>query len=311
MRLENYISDLLYRYECVTIPGLGAFLSHKVSAHINSENNTFFPPAKRLSFNAQLRDNDGLLANYIAKAEEISYTDALKRIQSYTHTLHGQLNEVQAVELKNIGSLSRNEAGKIVFEPNKQTNYLTESFGLTSYTGQPISREIYKEQVETLEEKAAITLTPEKRQAPAWIRYAAIGLLAIGITGTLGYFHLENVESHNFAQKQKAQNELETKIQQATFTINNPLPAITINAFKPQGKYHIIAGAFRVEENAQTRVQELRNLGFKARQIGQNKYGLHQVVYGSYTDRVEALKALRSVRQTDNKSAWMLVQELD
>ena len=66
MQLNQYISDLLYRYECVTLPNFGAFLSHPVSAKINEATNDFYPPQKRLSFNAQLQSNDGLLASYIS-----------------------------------------------------------------------------------------------------------------------------------------------------------------------------------------------------------------------------------------------------
>ncbi|MEC8884654.1 MAG: SPOR domain-containing protein, partial [Bacteroidota bacterium] len=33
MHFSNYISDLLYRYECVIVPGFGAFLAHRVSAY--------------------------------------------------------------------------------------------------------------------------------------------------------------------------------------------------------------------------------------------------------------------------------------
>jgi len=62
MQLATYIKDLLYRYECVIIPGFGAFLTQYQSATINSANNSIFPPGKQVSFNRQLQTNDGLLA---------------------------------------------------------------------------------------------------------------------------------------------------------------------------------------------------------------------------------------------------------
>lgn len=310
MQLDSYISDLLYRYECVTIPGFGAFLSHRISARIDADSQTFFPPQKRLSFNKQLQENDGLLANYISKAEEISYADALKRIQTYTRQILISLESDGSVTLEKIGSLSRNAEGNISFEPVQNINYLTDAFGLASYAAKPVYREVYKKEVAELEQKAPIALTPERRSS-GWLKYAAVGLLAIGIAGSLGYLHLQNVEDHNFAAKQQAETELENQIQQATFTIENPLPAVTLNVLKPKGKYHIVAGAFRVPENATSRVEELREKGFKARLIGENKYGLHQVVYGSFSDRLEALEELRKVRNSDNAAAWMLVEELD
>ena len=111
---------------------------------------------------------------------------------------------------------------------------------------------------------------------------------------------------------QEAANEqLDAKVQQATFIIENPLPAATLHVDKQQGKYHLIAGAFRVEENSDAKVEQLQALGFKARTIGVNKYGLHEVVYSSYENSHDALIALRDIRNSYNKDAWMLVRELE
>src|SRR5690606_35461086 len=83
MQLEVYISDLLYRYQCVTIPGFGAFLTQRRSAEIvEVKTHTFYPPTKVVSFNSQLRSNDGLLVNHVADSEQISYDEALKKIES-------------------------------------------------------------------------------------------------------------------------------------------------------------------------------------------------------------------------------------
>ena len=65
------------------------------------------------------------------------------------------------------------------------------------------------------------------------------------------------------------------------------------------------------EENADKKINLLEEQGYSARKIGQNKYGLHQVVYGSYADKNEALKNLRVVKKTNNKSAWLLVKKID
>ena len=58
MQLSTYISDLLYRYECVIIPGFGAFLTRNQSAWIDEASNTFYPPSKVISFNRQLQANE-------------------------------------------------------------------------------------------------------------------------------------------------------------------------------------------------------------------------------------------------------------
>lgn len=311
MQLDNYISDLLYRYECVTVPGFGAFLAQRVSARLDENLQVFFPPKKKLSFNSHIKENDGLLANYISSSEQITYPDALKEIEKFTQIVLYKIEQEGSYTFNKIGALSRNENGVLLFEPEENVNFLTQSFGLASYAAKPVAREEYKKQVATLEEKAPISITPERKGSPLWVRYAAVGMLAIGIAGMLGYKHVKGIESHNFAAKQEAESKLEQKIQNATFIIDNPFPAVEVNAFKPKGKYHVVAGAFRVEENAEKRVEELREKGFKARNIGENRYGLHQVVYGSYEDKSEAVQELRDVRKNENTAAWMLVQEIE
>ncbi|MBV1923780.1 MAG: SPOR domain-containing protein, partial [Flavobacteriaceae bacterium] len=93
MQLASYINDLLFRYECVIIPGFGAFLTQYHSAKIDEISNTFTPPGKLVSFNRQLQTNDGLLANYIATIEKCSYETSLQRIRNFTGKLSLQLSE--------------------------------------------------------------------------------------------------------------------------------------------------------------------------------------------------------------------------
>ena len=194
--------------------------------------------------------------------------------------------------------------------------------GLVGTTSLPIAKDInlgldlqggfeVLYQVEELEEKAPILFTPEKRRkAPAYLKYAAIGLIALGISGFTGLnIYSSQVSRHNIAEQQQAQEQLQEQIQQATFVIDNPLPAVTFNVAKQTGSYHIVAGAFRVEENAKTKVAELRKEGFKAHLLGENKYGLHQVVYASHEKRRDAINMLREVKAF-NEAAWLLVQEL-
>ena len=307
--MDSYISDLLYRYECVILPEFGAFLTQYQSAQIHESTQAFNPPKKKLSFNSQLLDTDGLLANYIAQTEMIPHEQASSNIATYVRKLWDGLHRGEAQELKNIGSFSLSADNNLQFEPTYHLNYLTSSFGLSSFTTQTVAREVYKEQVAALEEKAPIAITPERRNT-GWLKYAAIALIGLSIIGA-GYKYVKDVEAHNLASQEEAKELLDTKIQEATFVIDNPLPAITLELIQPQGNYHVIAGAFRMPENAQKRVQQLRAKGYKARQIGANKYGLHQVTYGSYANPQEALQELHAIRKADNREAWLFVKDLN
>ncbi len=309
MNISSHIQDLLYRYECVVLPGFGAFLSQKQSAYIDENSREFYPPKKVISFNRQLIKNDGLLANYIAEVESVRYTTANNMIQEFVYDLENSLQNDAKAELANIGKFYMDAEDKLQFEPLSEVNFLTQSFGLSSYQAIPVQREVYKAQVEELEEKTPLLFTPEKRRS-SFLKYAAIGLVAIGLSSFAGLnIYSSQVSRHNIAEQQQAENQLQEQIQQATFVIDNPLPAVTFEVEKQSGNFHIVAGAFRVEENAQKKVDELRNDGYKARLLGVNKYGLHQVVYSSHQTRREAINKLYEVKRS-NEGAWLLVQEL-
>lgn len=310
MTITAHISDLLYRYECVILPGFGAFLTQKRPAHFNENAQAFFPPHKQVSFNAQLKKNDGLLANYLAEAEGVSYPAAVYRIEEYVRDLNHQLEREKQVFLENLGGFILSSEDILQFEPLKEANYMAEAFGLSSVPAGAVKREKYKEEVAGLEEKAPIRFTPERRKAAPYLKYAAIGLVALGLSGFAGLnIYSNQVSEHNVAEQQAAETQLQQQIQQATFVIDNPLPEITFKVTKQSGDFHVVAGAFRVEENAHQKVTELREEGFKARYIGANRFNLHQVVYSSHETRAEALAVLRAVKRT-NDGAWLLVQEL-
>ena len=312
MQLTTYINDLLYRYECVIIPGFGALLTQYQSAQIDPETQTFSPPGKTLSFNRQLQTNDGLLANYVASIEKCSYETSLQKIRNFTGKLSFQLSEKEVVSLKNIGEFHLNEENSVQFIPSSKQNFSTASFGMASFVSPKVNREVYKEEVRALEEKTPVFISPERRASGSYLKYAAIAIVTISIAGFSGMKLYEgSVQKHNFAEKQKANTIVENQIQEATFVIENPLPTLNLTFSKHTGKYHIIAGAFRVEENAQKKMNQLQEKGFSARIIGVNRYGLHQVAYSSYENRIDALKNLRTIKNSQNQDAWLLVQEID
>ena len=312
MQLATYINDLLYRYECVIIPGFGALLTQYHSAQIDSVTNTFYPPGKTLSFNRQLQTNDGLLANYVASVEKCSYESALQKIRNFTGRLSLQLSEGNTISIINIGDFNLNEENSVQFVPSKKQNFNTAAFGLTSFISPKINREVYKETIEVIEEKVPVLFTPEKRFAKPYLKYAAIALIAISITGFGGLKLYEGqVQKYNFVEKQRANTLVENQIEEATFIIENPLPTLNFTLSKQSGKYHIIAGAFRIKSNADRKIQQLFKKGYDANMIGINKYGLHQVAYSSYEARLEAIQALRIIKRADNPDAWLLVQELE
>lgn len=316
MRMEQYISQLLYRYQCVTVPGFGAFLTENRSASLSEETNTFYPPKKVISFNFHLKNNDGLLANHVALSEKIDYEKAISIIEEEVTLWKYTLQKSESIVLKNIGKLTLNSESSLVFEPVDSLNYSTHSFGLTSFVSPQIKREVFKKEVEQLEEKAPIQFTPEKRTEPnAWLKYAAIFVVGLGMTGYFGnQWYQKKVAAETLLVEKSVQQKVEDKIQQATFFIESPIPSVSLTIEEENDdsyNYHIVAGAFKEERNAERALQSLKELGYKAKKIAPNKYGLHPVLYGSYPSIEEAKTALQSIKQSHNKDAWMLVLSLE
>ena len=176
---------------------------------------------------------------------------------------------------------------------------------------QPVLREVLKEEVVELEEKIPFIITPEERKKGAYreyLKYAAVILLAVSV-GLTGFSLYDNTVSTNQIVRQEAQEIVSKNIQEATFFNAKPfeLPVLSIDVSKKQsGKHHIIAGAFRVKENADKKIRQLIDKGYQAEYLGLNQYDLHQVSFGSFDDPQEALAKLKEIRQTESADAWLL-----
>lgn len=306
MQISQYISELLFRYDCVVVPGFGAFLSERVSAKIDKSSGEFFPPCKRISFNTQLKSNDGLLANHISLAEEITYENAISKIKKQVDYAIKSLKNSETIEFPNIGSLTNSKKGKITFEPTNKNNFLKDSFGLSAFISPTVTRENKK-----LSNKPTIALKTKKQKTYTFRKYAAIGILLLGLSGIIaGNIYSNSIDKHNTLVQQEVESIIENRIQKATFSVSTDLNPININILKKVGDFHIVAGAFRIKKNSERKLRELKRLGFDARLIGQNRYGLHQVVFESYNTRKDAENALMKIKKTQDKTAWLLFKEI-
>lgn len=314
MKIEQYISQLLYRYQCVTVPGFGAFLTEFQSAQLDEGSHSFYPPKKMVSFNPFIKNNDGLLANHLAEAEKISYEVAVNAIQNEVSIWKTKINEFGNFSIKNIGDFSLNSERNIVFIPADQINYLKESFGLSTFVSPAVKREILfepvYEEIEQPQEETPIIHIPEKRSY-AVLKYAAVFLLSAGIAGSVGYkLYEKKIAEETLLVQTNVQKKVNQKIQEATFYISNPLPAVTLTVPSEKMPFCVVAGAFRIESNAEEHYQRLLKLGFKkAKRLATNRHGLFPVLYGTYATYAEAHQAMKDIQKLDNKDAWLLIEE--
>ena len=117
IELSRHIEILLLSNDCVIVPGLGGFMAHHVSARYDEEEGFFLPPLRTLGFNPQLKMNDSLLAQSYVEAYDISYPEAVRRIEEEVNELTQHINNEGSYELIGIGNLSQNNEGNYIFVP--------------------------------------------------------------------------------------------------------------------------------------------------------------------------------------------------
>ena len=327
MKIEKYISGLLYRYQCVSIPGFGAFLSEWQSAQIAEGHNSFVPPRKVISFNSHIKTNDGLLANHIALQEKISYESALAKIQTQVVFWLEKLQNKEVLILENIGEMFSNSENNLVFKPNTSVNYLMDSFGLSGFNSPEIIRENQTQNTieavsipqqvvenEILEEEVIEDETPviplvQTKPSTNWLKYAAV-IALFSSAGTYGYkmYYDYTIDQKTILVEKSVQEKVNQKLQEATFVLPNPMATVDLTLEeKPNAKYHVVAGAYRSEQNAEKAMKELVSQGFEAHLLTKNKYGLIPVAFGSYSNLKDAQNLKLKIKAKDSIDAWLLI----
>ena len=139
--IPKYINQLLYNHECVIISGLGAFISYNEVTNIDKKKNYFTPNKKSISFNSEIKKNDGLLANYISEIENISYEEACIVVATFTKNVVLKINNGEVFYFESIGNLKINSIGEIVFNSDNKINFDPDFFGLDSFYFPKINRQ--------------------------------------------------------------------------------------------------------------------------------------------------------------------------
>jgi len=141
VKLDQYISELLFEHECVIIPGFGGIVANYRPSFLNPAHHTFSPPSKRLAFNASLRTNDGLLASHVSKRLSVNYNEANSYISTFVSDCTKSLQDGQKLVLDKVGVLYLDAEKNLQFMPDASVNYLKASFGLTSLHSPAIRRD--------------------------------------------------------------------------------------------------------------------------------------------------------------------------
>ena len=335
MKMETYISDLLYRHDCVIIPGLGGLITNYRSAQIHPVSHTLRPPSKSIRFNVNLQEDDGLLANYVSSCESISFASAQSKIERFVFSIQNDLEHKKEARLPKIGILSVDLNGIISFEPDLKVNYLTNTFGLEAIQSPAILRKSKGIDVSQQIYQGAKTIQAQKTSFN-W-KVAAVLIPLIGLSTYISfqqdaigdkyanYAYLNPFKEKPAAVyvprtmevKEKTIELKETKITDVpetgieTVKVNTEvkakktIPAPIVKTILISKPFHLVAGCFSSEHNATKLVAQLKTEGFDASVIGQNANGLFRVAFQSYVSRELAVSEMKKLKDS-GKSTWLL-----
>ena len=321
MQLSRYIQELLYKYECVTIPQFGAFLTRPLPAEV-SLSGAFFPPRKEVTFNQLLMTNDGVLAHYYAQKESMSYEHALRLIEKEVSNWKKRM-KTQTLHFTGVGEIQLNLDRKITFSPLGSVNFNINSFGLSSFHRKPILKVIVEPKIISLMEdknKDDLMFTPENdgTKKSRILQYVAVGIIGIALVSVSYYFGDQYVSNQRLVAQEQAQKQIEKNVLEATFDLGslNAIEVSVTTELAPekvvldQVYYSIIAGSFRSLENAENKIEALKEEGYETAELAQvNPEGLYRASYARFSTKKEAINLLYFLKYTLKEDAWYLEEK--
>lgn len=309
------ISDLLYVRDTVVVPGMGAFVKKPISAKVNPVANYFSAPDCIVEFDANLREDNDLIVNYLVEENNVPIEEAKKQLVMFVSECFSSLKQGKKVDLTHIGILSYDWDNNLVFVQDKSVNYNADAFGLSDFTPEPVlqpkSKEEIKAEIEQQQKEKNTPVTVDEeavhqddgqnrtKKKGWWVAAAAVVALLFGLYYfNMHHFDLGKNQKDNTTQSQQPDTESKEILAE------NDLPRDTVEPVVTD-TFSIIAGCYDQEEFAQRIVVSLQTKGFE--QAFKLKRGERwYVAYGWYPTEEEAIVVLREIRESGKGKGWIL-----
>ncbi len=178
MRIDHYISSLLYQRDHVNLPGFGCFHVRYAGAQIHPGQHLFHPPYREISFSTEEETHDISLLRRVVEEARISETEARQAIRNFVDKVQQTLARGGASELEQVGSFQLDIEKNLKFSPNRSANYLLSSYGLDHFIAPPVLR---KENILPSVNTPATLAEPAKKKIPVALRILLIVILTIFI----------------------------------------------------------------------------------------------------------------------------------
>ena len=345
IQLDRHIEILLLSNDCVIIPGLGGFMAHHVNARYDENEHLFIPPLRTLGFNPQIKMNDSLLVQSYVEAYDISYPEALRRIEDEVEELKLHLENEGQYEFNDIGVLSVNEEGHYVFSPCEAGILTPELYGLGAYemgalkvtqnVELPTVQDIHESKVEEskveTEEVVEVETSDDDERAlvikMSWIRNAvavAAALLAFFLMSTPvvnsddNHLAVSNLNSsvlfHNMPKDSNAEKitidkkVVEKNVAKVDSVVRDTLKKTTEVVAEEEVKsgFCIVLASYVSKKNAQAFVERLQKQGYDDSEV-YIRNNVTRVIYGNFKTLNDAYNQLNRIsHKKDFEEAWVM-----
>ena len=333
IELERHIEILLLQNDCVIVPQLGGFVAHHVDARYDSRDNMFLPPMRTLGFNQKLQINDTLLAQSYIEAYDISYPEAMSRINDDVNELKQRIENEGSYALNGIGVLSYNENGSYEFKPCEAGILTPDIYNVSKKHApmiiEPVIKNDVEEEPEHHEGAKIISFRVDTLKNAVAIAAAILAIfffsipLTNGDSGDVKMSHIDTGMLQRLMPKQAVKGKpivltehIDTASKESVETITvakkDSLPVETVKTVEPvkqeqtEKSYFAIVLASKVSiKNASIYVEQLKKQGFCNVEILQ-KNG-NKVLMGHYNNMNDAYQALNCLRYKCDKfeDAWV------
>ena len=393
MRIDQHIASLLFEHNCVIVPEFGGFVAGYSPAKVHVTQLLITPPGKTISFNKNLRQSDGLLANRISVVEGCTFAEAETLLNRQVQSIAADLKNKQQVIFENIGLFFLDQEGNLQFEPDFSVNFLPESFGLSPVHVLPIRNAMPFSEEKPVEGKETPLFKDKMPRGNEPSGKATVGkkwparltsVVVIGAALVIVWMPLMNdvIKNYSYSSLNPFENrkivtvgtgagvgtgvgagtgagagtgvgagssvgtgagvgigagvgegtgvsagtgvgvgagssvgagvgavtagltkvakvdstKVETPVAAAKKAAETSSPAI--------GRYHLIAGCFKMEENANKCIADLKSKNIEGKIIGKNRFGLFMVGIGDFANQEQAHQELAKVK-TASFDAWV------
>ncbi len=231
------VTELLSKNQFVQIENLGSFFLKEMDASFNPFTHEVKPRHTQIVFNADLSQNDGVLAQYLMSQYGLSFKEANSLISNWVLNTKAKLVEKKYLSFHPLGNFFYNDTTGLFFVGRSQANLHSHNFGLKPLIWDPkihhkLDSKSNQTSVETkietatidentIEDAELVDVSTEYSENPnhlqktkrniVWNIAATFAIIAVG--ATVLYFGAQTISDLNNKNTQTASSAPELTIQ--------------------------------------------------------------------------------------------------